>query len=44
MMELEMMKRDLLERLNEGREGDPIARVVFVLAESPEDENRNSKA
>lgn len=39
MSELNMMKRDILARLNAGREGpDRIDRVVFRLAEGPLDQ------
>lgn len=31
LMELNTMKRDILERLNEGREDAPLERLVFVL-------------
>jgi predicted nucleic acid-binding Zn ribbon protein len=35
LMELNLMKREVLERLNQGREGVPVERLVFVLAETP---------
>lgn len=35
LMELEMMKREILERLNRGRTQGPIDRIVFVQAQSP---------
>lgn len=31
LMELNLMKNDILERLNEGREDVPVERIVFVL-------------
>ena len=31
LMELNMMKRGILERVNEGREDAPIEKIVFVL-------------
>ena len=35
LMELNMMKREILSRINEGREHAPIERLVFVLGEKP---------
>lgn len=37
MMELDMMKGDILRRLNEGREDGRIERIVFLLGSGPED-------
>jgi predicted nucleic acid-binding Zn ribbon protein len=34
LMELDVMKREILARLNEGRSETPIERIVFVLAET----------
>jgi predicted nucleic acid-binding Zn ribbon protein len=36
LMELNLMRNDILERLNEGREEGRIGRIAFVLAEKPE--------
>jgi predicted nucleic acid-binding Zn ribbon protein len=33
LMELNLMKEEILQRLNQGREESPIRRIVFVLAE-----------
>lgn len=33
--ELNMMREEILERINEGREDAPIEKIVFVLAERP---------
>lgn len=33
LMELNLMKEEILRRLNQGREDAPIERIVFVLAE-----------
>jgi len=35
LMELDMMKGDILRRLNEGRDESSIERIVFVLGEGP---------
>jgi hypothetical protein len=34
LMELNLMKREILTRLNEGRGDAPIEKLVFVLAET----------
>jgi len=34
LMELNLMKREILARLNEGRSDAPIERIIFVLAEN----------
>jgi predicted nucleic acid-binding Zn ribbon protein len=36
LMELNMMRADILRRLNEGRESAPLERIVFVQAGEPE--------
>jgi predicted nucleic acid-binding Zn ribbon protein len=36
LMELNMMRADILRRLNEGRESAPIERIVFVQSGEPE--------
>jgi predicted nucleic acid-binding Zn ribbon protein len=35
LMELNMMRNEILRRVNEGREQAPIDRIVFVLGEQP---------
>lgn len=35
LMELDMMKREIMARINAGRKGGRIERLVFVLAENP---------
>ena len=34
LMELNLMKREILARLNEGRSDAPIERIIFVLSEN----------
>jgi len=35
LMELNLMKREILDRVNAGRPGAPVERIVFVLSPTP---------